>query len=94
MTLFVRLSRGGNWDTVQDNPGDLSFPADVIADFLDAEGQVSLWKLADDLGKLERDPSKTTDALYLSEDVQRISAALHRSDVNTLHPVTLRVISN
>src|SRR5437667_60629 len=48
MALFVRQSRGGNWDSVDGGtPEDLSFPADVVADVLDTGGETSVWEFAD-----------------------------------------------
>src|ERR1700722_444860 len=53
--LFVRKSRSiGNWDSVNDQtPEDLNFPADVLADVLDAGNEVSVWEIDPESSELE-----------------------------------------
>jgi hypothetical protein len=79
MPLFVRKSRSGSWDGVTDQtPEDLTFPADVLADVLDGQNEVSVWEV-DDLKGPELD---------------HIVAALHAPTAQNLSDVTFRVVSD
>ena len=45
--LFVRQSRGGDWDSVSESTAeDLNFPADVLADVVDTDCQISIWEVS------------------------------------------------
>lgn len=78
-SVYVRKSRKGDWDQVTgDAPEDLMFPANVLADILDNENEVSVWQVSDP-------PT--------SEELDTIVAALHARGVSNLSEVTLRVIS-
>lgn len=80
MAIFVRKSRRGDWDRVAaDTPADLAFPANVLADILDNENEVSVWEVSDPPAAAELDT---------------IVAALHARNVSNLTDVTLRVISD
>jgi hypothetical protein len=76
--VYVRKSRKGDWDKVADTPADLTFPANVLADILDNENEISVWEVSE--------PPK-------EEALQTIVAALHARGISNLSDVTLRVIS-
>jgi len=78
MPLYVRKSRKGDWDRVaKDTPEEVDFPANVLADLLDNENEISVWEVSDPPGP----------------EIDTIVAALHSRGVSNLSDVTLRVIS-
>lgn len=78
-SLYVRKSRKGDWDQVTDEtPENLEFPANILADILDNENEISVWEVSDP-------PTQ--------EELDAIVAALHPRGIGNLSDVTLRVIS-
>ena len=79
MAIFVRQSRIGNWDNISSETlEETTFPADVLADLLSNEAQISFWQF-DDIDSPEMD---------------RLVAALHAQNTQNLSDMTFRVITD
>lgn len=87
-SLFARLSTGGDWDAITDKTlEDSTFPADVLADILNAGNEVSVWEIA------QAQNQKELDAQDLDPALDRLAAALHSEHAADLSEVTFRIVS-
>jgi hypothetical protein len=85
MPILVRLSKSNGWDKVtKDSIEDTSFPADVLADCVDIESDISVWQVHDG-NPQELDPNLP--------QLVRVAAALHHSTDQKLSDMTFRVVS-
>src|SRR5947207_10372239 len=88
MPFYVRLIKGDEWDSVSSTTGeDTSFPATVLTDVLDTQGETSVWAIP----ALQTDNRKPN---LEGREMARIVAALHLPPVDNLSEMTFRIISD